>query len=112
MTQKNVNPDLLRLKDILQAIDDIESINYTPKSPRKDLLAVAYSIAVIGEASNKLSATIKEKNGEVAWREIIGMRHKIVHEYGKLDAFIVAAVATDDIPLLKLHIQKMLKELL
>lgn len=105
MTQKNINPDLLRLKDILQAVDDIESIGFKPKSPRMDLLAVAYSIAVIGEACSKLSDALKKSSPHVPWRDIIGMRHKIVHEYGKLDPEIVAAVVRDDIPTLKSQIE-------
>jgi uncharacterized protein with HEPN domain len=109
VTQKNVNPDLLRLNDIRQAIEDIESIGLTPAGPRKDLLAVAYSIAVIGEACSKLSDGLRQSNPEVPWRDIIGMRHKIVHEYGKLDPVIVAAVVSDDIPLFKIQIQTMMK---
>jgi uncharacterized protein with HEPN domain len=109
VTNRTVSPDLLRLKDIWQAISDIESIDYCAHHPRKDLLAVAYSIAVIGEASSKLSSELKLANPHIPWRDIIGMRHKIVHEYGKLDPEIVAAVASDDIPLLKTHIEVILK---
>ncbi len=111
MTSRSVSSDLLRLKDILQATQDIESIGYRASHPRRDLLAVAYSIAVIGEASSKLSSEIKAKTSHIPWRDIISMRHKIVHEYGKLDPEIVAAVVADDLPVLKMHIVELLREL-
>ena len=81
---KNVSPDLLRLRDILQAIADIEDIGFRLHAPRRDLLATAYSIAIIGEAASALSKNLKERYPHVPWRDIITMRHKIVHEYGKM----------------------------
>ena len=111
MTNKNVNPDLLRLKDMLQAIDDIEDIAFKTNSSRRDLLATAYSIAIIGEAASALSKGLKEQHVQIPWRDIISMRHKIVHEYGKVEIPIVLAVVTDDIPLLKKQVMAILASL-
>jgi len=107
---KNIDPDQLRLKDILQAIDDIEGIHFTVNSVRRDLLAICYSLAVIGEATGKLSDAIKVKYNDVPCRDFITMRHKIVHDYGKIDIPIVLAVVSDDIPVLKEHTEIMLRE--
>lgn len=101
---KNVNPDSLRLTDILQAISDIEMMGFKQNSPRRDLLAICYSIAIIGEAAGKLSIELRAKYASIPWRDIIAMRHKIVHDYGKIDISVVQAVVDDEIPLLKQNI--------
>lgn len=111
MSDKNVNPDVLRLKDILQAITDIEAIDLKADAPRKDLLATAYSIAVIGEASSRLSERLRQANPHIPWRAMTGMRHKIVHEYSKLDITLVLAVIKEDIPLLKRQVSDVLSSL-
>ena len=111
MTGKNVNPDLLRFRDMLQAIADIEAIAFKIDSPRKDLLATAYSIAIIGEAASALSKNIKERYADIPWRDIITMRHKIIHEYGKVDIPIVFAVVNSDMPVLKRQINDIITAL-
>jgi uncharacterized protein with HEPN domain len=37
---------------------------------------------VIGEAAGKISATTKATHPKILWREIIGMRHRLIHGYG------------------------------
>jgi len=46
-------------------------------------------IEIIGEAANHLSAETKEQIKSVLWRQIIGMRHILVHEYFGIDAHLV-----------------------
>lgn len=58
MNNPKVNPDRIRLLDILSAIDDSESFAHNGLEDRKTLMATAYSIAVMGEAAGKLSAQL------------------------------------------------------
>jgi uncharacterized protein with HEPN domain len=61
-------------------------------------LALVHLIQVIGEAARHVS---NEKQGalpDIPWREITGMRHKIVHDYMDIDEDLVWEVATVDIP--------------
>ncbi len=44
--------------------------------------AVIRSLEVIGEAAGKISATTKVTHPKIPWREIIGMRHRLIHGYG------------------------------
>ncbi|OKS89353.1 UPF0331 protein [Mucilaginibacter polytrichastri] len=38
-------------------------------------------IEIIGEAANHISPKIKSDYPDIAWTEIVGMRHVLVHEY-------------------------------
>ena len=47
-------------------------------------------IEVIGEAASKVSPTTQASATQIPWREIVGMRHRLVHRYAS-----VGACATD-----------------
>lgn len=111
MTRHNIDPDQLRLTDIMIAIADVESIGLHEASERKDMLACAYAIAIIGEASNQLSKELREANKHIPWREIIDMRHRIIHGYGSLNKERLLAVVREDIPVLKPQIKAILSQL-
>ena len=51
--------------------------------------ATIRSLEVIGEAAGKVSAETLAGHPEIAWREITGMRHRLIHDYGDVDLDIV-----------------------
>lgn len=63
-------------------------------------LAAMRLIQIIGEASRKVSAEYKNSHPQIPWTQIIGMRHRLVHEYFRVDPEIVWEVVSQDIPAL------------
>jgi uncharacterized protein with HEPN domain len=61
-------------------------------------LALTHLIQIIGEAARRVSAEFTEAHSEIAWSDIIGMRHKVVHDYLGVDEDIVWQVVSDDLP--------------
>lgn len=61
-------------------------------------LAVTHLIQIVGEASTKVSAEFQKQHAELPWREMTGMRHKIVHDYFEVNLRVVWDVATQDLP--------------
>lgn len=59
--------------------------------------ALAHLVQVIGEAARRVSPDFQSEHPEVPWNEIIGMRHKIVHDYMDVDEDIVWAVVSNDL---------------
>jgi uncharacterized protein with HEPN domain len=53
---------------------------------------------VIGEAARRVSPEIQRSHPEIPWSAIIGMRHKVVHDYLEVDEDIVWDVVTADLP--------------
>lgn len=47
--------------------------------------AVFRKLEIIGEAAKYISTDFRKKYPEVAWRDICGLRDKIVHEYFGID---------------------------
>ena len=61
-------------------------------------LASTHLVQVIGEAARNVSRAFCEDHPEIPWTEIVGMRHKVVHDYLGVDEDIVWQVVNDDLP--------------
>jgi uncharacterized protein with HEPN domain len=78
------------LQDILDAIGDVEDFTkgFTYEQfieDKKTLNAVVRSIEIIGESAKHLPETLKAEHSEIPWREITGMRDKLIHAYAGID---------------------------
>lgn len=103
------------LQDILDAVDDIESfiddLTYNEfVRDRKTLNAVVRSIEIIGEATKNIPEPIKTKYPQLPWKQMAGMRDKLIHAYFGVDTETLYKTAKDNIPSLKPAVRKMLKE--
>ena len=63
-------------------------------------LALIHLIQIIGEAGRQVSREFSDRYPEIPWADIIGMRHKVVHDYLGVDEDIVWQVVTGDLPVL------------
>jgi uncharacterized protein with HEPN domain len=61
-------------------------------------LALTHLIQVIGEAAQQVSKEFQDLHPQVPWREIIGMRHRLVHDYLNVDEDVVWEVVQNDLP--------------
>ena len=61
-------------------------------------LALAHLVQILGEAARHVTSETQATHPEIAWREIIGMRHKIVHDYMNLDEDVLWEVVSRDLP--------------
>ena len=59
---------------------------------------ILFNLMVLGEAANNISREFAEKNPEVDWRGIAGVRHKIVHDYADIDFDTIWDILQNDIP--------------
>jgi uncharacterized protein with HEPN domain len=57
--------------------------------------ATIRSLEVIGEAAGKVSAAVQAAHPEIPWREITGMRHRLIHGYGEVRLDLVWMVLQD-----------------
>ena len=61
-------------------------------------LACVYLVQVIGEAAARVSPETRARFPSIPWRQIVGMRHRLVHDYLEVDLEVVWAVLTKDFP--------------
>jgi uncharacterized protein with HEPN domain len=54
--------------------------------------AAIRSLEVLGEAAGKISVATQAAHPEIAWREITGMRHRLIHGYSEVRLDLVWVV--------------------
>jgi len=108
--------DKAYLKHILDTISKVEK--FTEGVTKEGFFenvekqyAVLRGLEIIGEATKNLSRELKTKHREVPWKDIAGMRDKLIHEYFGVNLELVWGTVKDKLPELKKQIIKILKEI-
>jgi uncharacterized protein with HEPN domain len=108
--------DRLRLQHMLDACDAL--MEFVSGRKEEDLLtdkmllaAVSRQIEILGEAANMLTVGLRERHPEVPWKQIISMRHMIIHEYFAVQTDTVWDVAQNDVPLLREQLSAIIDQL-
>ncbi len=96
----------LYIEDILEAIAKIEKYTkgFTRIKFQKNSLvadAVIKNLEVIGEASKRIPASIKQTMPSIQWKKIVGLRNILIHEYSGIDKDIVWDIIQHKLPELK-----------
>ena len=96
----------LLIEDIWEAIEKIEryvsglSHDAFVKDD-KTIDSVARNLEIIGEAANRIPKDFRAQHSEIAWAKIIGLRHRIVHDYFNIDVEIVWEIVQRNLPIFK-----------
>ena len=61
-------------------------------------LALAHLVQTIGEAAARVSQDTRASHPEIPWRQIVGIRHRIVHDYMNVDFDILWEVVSRNLP--------------
>lgn len=105
--------DRIRVQHILESIEMIE--DFMSDRSIEDLstdamlrFAVVKQLEVIGEATSRITAATLTLEPGVPWRQVILMRHVLVHDYYKVDVPTVWNTVTNDLGSLKEAVQRLI----
>jgi uncharacterized protein with HEPN domain len=106
-----IKSDLAYVDHILDCIRKINDFSkeLSLKDFRKSELiqdAIIRNIEIIGEASKKISKDTKQTYYKIPWKEIAGMRDKLIHDYIGVDVDVVWKTIKEDIPILEAMISE------
>jgi uncharacterized protein with HEPN domain len=106
----------LYLKDILTAMEAIEKfvegMGFEDfKRDDRTSSAVIRKFEIIGEATKNVSDAIKQKYPTVPWKEMAGMRDRLIHFYFGIKYDLIWQTIKDIIPQVKPLIRKILEEI-
>ncbi|ACB51256.1 hypothetical protein cce_1906 [Crocosphaera subtropica ATCC 51142] len=104
--------DKIRLQDILDAIEQIETyITYIKEGKETSydskLLqsGVLYQLIIIGEAAGDIDISFRNQYPNIPWKKIIGMRSILADQYFRIDLDVVWSTVSEHLPSLKKTVQ-------
>jgi uncharacterized protein with HEPN domain len=72
--------------------------------------AVLRNMEILGEASKRVSAPLREQAPDIPWREMAGMRDKLIHDYFGVDLSLVWDVVARELPAARDRIATLIAE--
>jgi uncharacterized protein with HEPN domain len=86
--------DRIRIQHIIDAAQ--EALSFVHNSDQENfsnnrmmILSVIKEIEIIGEAASKISDETKSKYSDIPWKDIVGMRNRLIHGYFEVDVKLV-----------------------
>ena len=106
----------LYLKDILAVMIDaqgfVEGMDFDVfAADDKTVSAVVRKLETVGEATKNVPETIRQKYPQVPWRQMAGMRDRLIHGYYDVNYSVVWEVVTELIPPLQPIIKQILEDI-
>ena len=77
----------------------IKDMNFeTFLSDKKTVNASAFLIGQIGELASQISDETQNNYSDIPWRNIKGMRNRIIHDYENVDFTVLWGTITESLP--------------
>ena len=70
--------------------------------------ACVFNLSQLGELCHAVDDAFAQKHPEIPWREIYGLRNRIVHDYEGVNLRLVWEIISEDIPTLKDTLQNLI----
>ena len=77
----------------------------------KTNFAVVRALEIIGEAAKRVPSSMRTRYAHLPWREMAGIRDKLIHEYFGVDLRVVWQTLQDDLPFISEAIAQIMEEI-
>ena len=107
--------DLTKLRHMLDSTK--EAISFSSNRTRADLvydrmltLSLVKSIEIIGEAAVRTSTDLQVQYPNIPWKNIIGMRNRLIHAYFDINLDVLWNTIIQDLPPLLIELEKVIEQ--
>lgn len=109
------NRDRIRLQHMLDASQ--AAVSHLSNRRREDLdhdrlllNGVVRELEILGEAASRISPIVREQFSFLPWKEMIGLRNRLIHAYFDVNNQAIWLVVKESLPPLILQLQKILQD--
>ncbi len=109
------NEDRIRIRHMIDAAS--EALSFVDGVDKKIfsqsrilILSVIKDIEIIGEAASKISEETKMKYSEIPWKDIVGMRNRLIHGYFDVNINLVWNTTKNNLPPLIKSLKEIIAE--
>lgn len=95
-----------RCNRIIEKVTNITEIDFSMNEDIKEI--ICFNLFQIGELANGLSIEFLNEYNQIQWKQIIGMRNRIVHGYDSINLEIVWNTAIESVPELQAYCKNIL----
>lgn len=87
---------IAHIRKILGYCDGVSYAQFSSDS--KLVEACVFNLSQMGELSNRIDATFAQAHPEIPWRQIYGLRNRLVHDYEGVNLTLIWEIIHDDLP--------------
>lgn len=99
------------LDEVNYIIEETKDLDYDSLMSNETLKrALIRSLEIIGEATKNLSKEFRDRHPNIEWKEMVGLRDKLIHYYFGVDWDTVWDVIKEEIPKLENKLKKLSEE--
>lgn len=111
-----IKDDKYYLEKVLKDLDYLSKMTATITKSELEanemmLDSIMFRFIQISESLKRVGDNTKETNIHIPWALIIGLRNKIVHEYGRIDLSIIYEILKNDLTKLYNDINKVVRKM-
>jgi hypothetical protein len=86
----------LAAQDAINFLEGLDELRFFDSALHQN--AVVRALAIMGEAANNVATPFRDEHPGLPWREIIGLRHRLVHDYADIHPELIWTIVRDRLP--------------
>jgi uncharacterized protein with HEPN domain len=108
--ERSTRARLIDARDFAREAQAIAASTKIGAVDARDYKAIRYCLLVVGEALSRVPATILQGEPATPWRQVIGLRHRLVHAYWFIDEEILVEIARHETEALIAALERLIEK--
>ena len=89
-----------KMIDIIEKLQNYVGENDYHSFSENEMLidACVFNLSQLGEIANRIDSEYENAHSDIPWRQIYGLRNRIIHDYEGVNLNLIWEIITEDLP--------------